>query len=60
MLECHGLYVGPTSFVSACGVAVQVFCGLVLWLRSGMLGEFGGMGNVAVLGFMKRKMAQGA
>lgn len=59
VLACHSLYVGPASFVSACGVAVQVFCGLVLWLCSGMLGEFGRMGNVALLGFMKKKGPRG-
>lgn len=59
MLERRGLYVGPASLVSACGVAVQVFCRLVLWLCSEMLGEFGRMGNVALLGFMKRKGPKG-
>lgn len=59
VLECRGLYVGPASLVSACGVAVQVFCGLVLWLCSKMLGEFGRMGNVPLLGFMKRKGPKG-
>lgn len=60
VLECRGLYVGPASLVSACDVAVQVFCRLVLWLCSEMLGEFGRMGNVAfLLGFMKRKGLKG-
>ena len=58
MLECRGPCAGPTSFVSACGVS-KCICGLVSRAHSGTLGEFGRMGNVALLGFIKRKRPRG-